>query len=183
MTARNHEILDQGSNPVLITDLVQIRRLGEKLRNENERFRKHLKTHSHTEKRLRRIAEDIQDQTDCTTCANCCKVASTPLLDRDIEKLARFLRLTVAKFISQYVETDESGDRVLRRTAEGCVFLDGNMCTVYESRPSNCVDFPHVVRGEFKIVSRMWQLTDRACYCPIVFNSLEAFKDETGFRR
>jgi hypothetical protein len=29
----------------------------------------------------------------------------------------------------------------------------------------------------------MWQFIDRACYCPIVYNSLEAFKQETGFRR
>jgi len=29
----------------------------------------------------------------------------------------------------------------------------------------------------------MWQFIDRACYCPIVYNGLEAFKEETGFRR
>jgi hypothetical protein len=29
----------------------------------------------------------------------------------------------------------------------------------------------------------MWQFVDRACYCPIVYHSLEAFKQELGFRR
>jgi hypothetical protein len=29
----------------------------------------------------------------------------------------------------------------------------------------------------------MWQFVDRACYCPIVYNSLEAFKKELGFTR
>jgi hypothetical protein len=29
----------------------------------------------------------------------------------------------------------------------------------------------------------MWSMIDRACYCPIVYNSLEAFKVETRFRR
>jgi len=28
----------------------------------------------------------------------------------------------------------------------------------------------------------MWQMPDRATYCPIVYNSLEAFKEEVGFR-
>jgi hypothetical protein len=28
----------------------------------------------------------------------------------------------------------------------------------------------------------MWQFVDRACYCPIVYNSLEAFKEEMGYR-
>jgi Fe-S-cluster containining protein len=73
------------------------------------------------------------------------------------------------------VESEEEG-RVLRRTAEkGCVFLDGNACTVYDARPDTCIRFPHVVRGAGSIASRMWQFVDRATYCPIVYNSLEAF--------
>ncbi len=166
----------------MITDLIQIRRLGEKMRDENSRFRKHLKTHGYVERRLRHMAEDIEHQIDCTTCANCCRVATTPLQDRDIEKLAKFFRLSVSKFNAQYVETDNEGDRILKRTPQGCVFLSGNECTVYEARPSNCVDFPHVIRGEGRIVTRMWEFVDRACYCPIVFNTLEAFKEETQFR-
>ena len=33
----------------MLTDLVQIRLQGEKKRPENERFRRHLKSHSHSE--------------------------------------------------------------------------------------------------------------------------------------
>ena len=91
------------------------------------------------------------------------------------------IALPLAKFKAQYVEQGEDGEPVLRRTPEGCVFLSGNECTIYDSRPSNCVDFPHVVRGEGRIVTRMWEFIDRACYCPIVFNALDAFKAETGF--
>jgi hypothetical protein len=29
----------------------------------------------------------------------------------------------------------------------------------------------------------MWQFIDRACYCPIVFNSLEAFKGYLKYGR
>jgi hypothetical protein len=29
----------------------------------------------------------------------------------------------------------------------------------------------------------MWQFIDRACYCPIVYNSLEAFKVELAFKK
>jgi hypothetical protein len=29
----------------------------------------------------------------------------------------------------------------------------------------------------------MWEFTDRACYCPIVYNSLEAFKKALNFTR
>jgi len=168
----------------LITDLVQIERLGEKGRAENERFRKHLKTHDYNERRLRRTAEAIEEQIDCTQCANCCRVASIELNDRDVERLTAFLKIKRSAFLEQYtVENTEDGTTDLRRTESGCVFLSGNDCLVYEARPDGCRYFPHLVRGQGPISTRMWQFIDRACYCPIVYNALEAFKEETHFRR
>lgn len=167
----------------MITDLVQIRMLGEKKRPENERFRRYMKTRDYSDRILRRVAEGIEGQIDCTQCANCCRVATATVNERDIERLARHLHVPPARFVADYtVESEEEG-RVLRRSDEsGCVFLDGNTCTVYEARPDSCQKFPHVVRGAGSIASRMWQFIDRACYCPIVYNSLEAFKQELRFR-
>jgi Fe-S-cluster containining protein len=168
----------------MITDLVQIRTLGEKKRGENERFRRHLKTHDHSDRILRRISEGIEEQIDCTVCANCCRVATVKLAERDIERRAHYFRIPVPEFVAAYtVESEEEG-RILRRSGEtGCVFLDGTACTVYDDRPDTCRRFPHLVRGNGSIASRMWQFIDRACYCPIVYNALEAFKVETRFRR
>jgi len=168
----------------MITDLVQIRLLGEKKRPENERFRRHMKTHDHSDRILRRIGEGIEEQIDCTVCANCCRVATAKVSERDVERLARYFRISPAKFIAEYTMQSEDEGTILRRSEEaGCVFLDGTACTVYDARPETCQRFPHVVRGNGSIASRMWQFIDRACYCPIVYNSLEAFKVETGFRR
>jgi Fe-S-cluster containining protein len=168
----------------MITDLVQIRLLGEKKRGENERFRRHLKSHDHSDRILRRIAEGIEEQIDCTLCANCCRVATVKLSERDVERLARYLRIRPPEFVSQYTSESEEEGVILRRTGEtGCVFLEGTSCTVYDARPDTCERFPHLVRGAGSIASRMWQFIDRACYCPIVYNALEAFKVETGFRR
>jgi Fe-S-cluster containining protein len=168
----------------MIDDLLQIRILGEKKRPENERLRRHLKVRDHSERRLRRIAEEIEEQIDCTVCANCCRVATVRVSERDIERLAKHLRITRARFLAEYtVESDDEG-RILRRTdADGCVFLEGTACAVYDARPETCSRFPHLVRGNGSIASRMWQFIDRAGYCPIVYNALEAFKEETGFRR
>ncbi len=169
----------------MITDLVQIRLLGEKKRDENLRFRRYMKSRDHSDRILRRIAEGIQDQIDCTQCANCCRVATADLAQRDIERLARYLRISAEQFITEYtVVSEEDNKRILKRTEEaGCVFLDGNSCTVYDARPETCQRFPHLVRGSGSIASRMWQFVDRATYCPIVYNSMEAFKTELKFRR
>lgn len=168
----------------MLTDLVQIRRLGDKARPENERFRKHLKSHNFADRKLRRLAEEVEEQIDCLQCANCCRVATAKIIERDVEKLAKFLRITPAKFKSEYTVEDPDEGRILKRTeGAGCVFLSGNECLVYEARPASCIDFPHTVRGAGSIETRMWQFIDRATYCPIVYNTLEAWKGEVGFTR
>jgi Fe-S-cluster containining protein len=168
----------------MLTDLVQIRMLGEKKRDENERFRRHMKSRDHSDRILRRIAEGIEEQIDCTECANCCRVATAVVTERDVDKLARALHMKPAKFLADYTDESPEEGRILKRSKEsGCIFLSGNACTVYEARPDSCQKFPHVVRGAGSIASRMWQFVDRACYCPIVYNSLEAFKKELKFTK
>ncbi len=167
----------------MVTDLVQIRRAGEKQRDENQRFRAWLKRHNFVERRFKAIAQEVEDSVDCTACANCCRVATTQITDRDAERLSRHLGLKVSDFLRDYtVESLEEG-RILNRNENGCVFLEGNLCSVYEARPHTCELFPHLVKGNGSLLSRMWHMPDRAVYCPIVFNTLEQFKRESGFKK
>ena len=92
----------------VITDLIQIRTLGEKQRGENERFRRHLKSRDHSDRILRKLAEQVEDAIDCTQCANCCRVATVKLSERDIERLSSSMRLKRAEFLKHY--TTESPD-------------------------------------------------------------------------
>jgi hypothetical protein len=165
----------------MLTDLVQIRRLGQQKRDENSRFRAYLRNHRHSDRRLRRFGEDIEAQIDCTTCANCCRVSEVEITDRDIDKLAKFLGMTREEFIRDSTQQADSGELILKRTEAGCVFLKDNLCTVYEARPQNCANFPHLVRGAGSIASRMWRLVERAEYCPIVYNWMEKVKEDIGY--
>jgi Fe-S-cluster containining protein len=168
----------------VITDLVQIKLLGEKKREENLRFRKHMKSRDHSDRILRRIAQGVEDQIDCLQCANCCRVATAKVNERDVERLSKYLRIKPARFLADFtVKSEEEGVILKRDPKTGCIFLNGNECTVYEARPESCQKFPHVVRGNGSIASRMWEFVDRACYCPIVYNSLEAFKEELKFQK
>ena len=172
----------------MITDLVQIRRLGEKKRAENLRFRKYLKSHAFVERQFRKAAEQVQDQIDCRQCGECCRVTDVQLAERDVEKLAHFLGISGKAFLEKYTALDEDGALILRRTppAEGspggCVFLQGNDCMVYEARPGNCERFPHLLRGSASLEAKMWDFVDRATYCPIVYNWMEQVKGLTKFR-
>src|SRR6185503_16688809 len=106
----------------MLTDLIQIRMLGEKKRHENERFRRHMKSRDHSDRILRRIAEEIEGQIDCTVCANCCKVASVQLSERDVERLAKNVGTTRARFLADYTMQSETEGLILKRSkAAGCV--------------------------------------------------------------
>ena len=177
--------LDPESWREMLTDLVQIRMLGDKKRDENFRFRRFMKSHYHSDRILRRIAEGIQEQIDCTQCANCCKSSTTHVTERDLDRLARHLRISPEQVRATYTQPDEEeGGHNLKFTqGAGCVFLEGNLCSVYDARPDICQRYPHLVRGNGSIASRMWSFVDRASICPIVYNSLEAFKEELRFRR
>ena len=173
---------------------MQIRRLGEKNREENQKFRKWIKSHKFVERQFRHAAEEVHEAIDCRKCAECCRVTEVQITERDAEKLARFLGLSGKEFVERHTAVDADGAPILKRnkaakatpttaaTPEGCEFLVGNECSVYEARPANCERFPHILRGAGSLESRMWDLVDRATYCPIVYNWMEAAKGLTKFK-
>jgi uncharacterized protein len=167
----------------MLTELVQIRRLGESKREENVRLRLHLKRRTFQERRLKRMAQDIEEQIDCTACANCCRLATVTITGRDAQKLAKRLGVGLDRFWAEYAQADAEEGSILKRNEGGCIFLEGNLCSVYDARPHTCTTFPHLTHGAGSLLSRLWKMPDRACYCPIVYNTLEAWKTEVGFRR
>jgi len=167
----------------LVTDLVQIKRLGEQKLDENKKLRQHMSRHNYVERKLKIIAQDVEAQIDCLECANCCRTATARLVDRDIEKVAKAAGMKVDRFLRDCTEMTADEGRILKRTEAGCVFLNGNECLVYEGRPASCQDFPHLVRGPGSLMHRMWVMPERATYCPITYNVLEAWKDELDFQR
>jgi hypothetical protein len=71
--------------------------------------------------------------------------------------------------------------RIIRNSAKGCIFLDGNLCTIYDARPKTCRDFPHVALEDHSLGSGVSSFARWAAICPIIFNALESYKHLTGF--
>lgn len=113
------------------------------------------------------------DKIDCLQCANCCKTTSPIFYDRDIDRLAKHLKIKPSTFVAQYLHLDEVGDYVLNTTP--CPFLDyENYCMVYESRPTACREYPHTNRKRFyQILDLSLKNTE---ICPAVANVFEELR-------
>ena len=62
---------------------------------------KRLDTHFHA------LHEEAFDHIDCLTCANCCKTTSPRIHPKDVDRLARFLRMRPSDLIDTYMEASE----------------------------------------------------------------------------
>ncbi|MGQ1785972.1 YkgJ family cysteine cluster protein [Saccharicrinis sp. GN24d3] len=112
---------------------------------------------------------------DCLGCANCCKSISPIIIDRDIDRIARHLKMKRPDLIDQYFEIDEDQDYVFKETP--CPFLmPDNYCMIYEVRPRACREYPHTDRKRFY---QILNLTFRNSFvCPAVYEVLETLKKE-----
>jgi hypothetical protein len=166
----------------VVTDLVQIRQLAAAKQAENIEFRRYLNAHHPAHDALRHVAEHVAEQIDCRTCANCCRETTVEVGADDIETIARFLDAPPEQVEQLYTSTDPvDGARILKQTADGCIFLAGNLCSIYAARPRPCREFPYLLATATSLGSRTPSIFGRACLCPIVYNSLEEFKKLTGF--
>jgi Fe-S-cluster containining protein len=166
----------------VVTDLVQIRRLAAAKEGENIEFRRYLSAHHPAHDALHHVAERVAEQIDCTGCANCCRDTTVEVSDEDIETIARLLDAPPEQVKQVYTAADPAGGgRILKQTADGCVFLAGNLCSIYAARPRACREFPYLLATTTSLGSRVPSIFGRACLCPIVYNSLEELKKLTGF--
>jgi hypothetical protein len=118
---------------------------------------------------------EVFKEIDCLKCANCCSTTSPIFYQRDIERLAKHLKLKPGKFIEQYLHIDEDNDYVLNQTP--CPFLmPDNYCMVYDARPTACREYPHTNR---KRIKQIFSLTlKNSEICPAVSLIFEKITNE-----
>jgi uncharacterized protein len=167
----------------VVTDLAEVFRLGTAKAEENLAFRRFLCAHHYADSPFQMLASQVQRQVDCTACANCCRHSVVSVSRREIENIARHLGTTPEAVSHFYTVSDPEApaSRTLVNSREGCVFLDGNLCTIYEARPKDCRNFPPVAVGTHSLGGRASSLARWAALCPIIYNALESYKHLTGY--
>lgn len=153
----------------------KLKQLTDKNRRETVAFIKKLKKKK--PKNLDDVVHSLHHEAfgsfSCLDCANCCKTIGPRLTDKDIDRLARHLKMKPSAFLEQYVKTDEDGDFVFND--HPCPFLlPDNYCLVYENRPKACREYPHTDRKRFV---QILNLSYKNCEtCPVVFDIFEELR-------
>ena len=142
---------------------------------ENNKFFKRLKKVKPKllDKIIHPIHQEVFACTDCLECANCCTTTGPLFTDKDISRIAKYLRIKPSQFVDRYLKIDEVNDYVLQSIP--CAFLgEDNYCSIYEVRPKACREFPHTDRiKQFQLL----QLTKKNLdVCPAVFEIVERIK-------
>lgn len=146
-------------------------------RNKNRKLLQKIKKKKGKE--LDQLFNDAHDKAfsciDCLQCANCCKTTGPLFIDKDIDRIAKHLRLKPQQFIQQYLKMDDEGDYVLQNVP--CTFLGAdNMCSIYDVRPKACADYPHTDRNkQHQILNLNLKNTE---VCPAVYEVFEDIKSK-----
>ncbi len=164
----------------IITDREIIKDNAEIKEEENGNFRIFLKGMDSDEldKIVHPIAENITNQIDCTTCAACCKSLMINVTEEETILVAEHLKVSENLFKEKYVEKSSEGEMIIN--AIPCHFLEDTKCGIYENRFSDCREFPHLHKNNFN--RRLFSTIMNYEICPIIYNTIEALKIETGFK-
>ena len=158
--------------------IAELRNRALDVKSENKSFFAKIrkKKPKNLDKVVHQLHEEVFQEIDCLECANCCKSISPTLYDKDVDKLAKHLKLKPSQFVEEYLFVDEEGDYVFKETP--CPFLlPDNYCMVYESRPKACREYPHTDRKRFhQILNLTLKNTE---VCPAVFDVVEKLKEKS----
>lgn len=156
-------------------DLDKHKMKAEKQANENKAFldKLHRKPPKDLDTQTQQLHEEAFERIDCLQCANCCKSISPIVIDRDVDRMAKALRMKPSELIDKYLHLDSDGDYVFRQTP--CPFLmPDNYCQIYEVRPRACREYPHTDRRRFHQITK---LTYKNTFvCPAAFDVVENLK-------
>ncbi len=124
---------------------------------------------------IHQLHKEISDEIDCLECGNCCRSLGPMVSEKDIDGLSKNLRVKPSDFIDKFLRKDEDNDFVFREMP--CPFLGSdNYCSVYESRPTACREYPHTDRNKFY---QIYSLTIKNAHtCPIAFRVLDRLMEE-----
>jgi hypothetical protein len=113
---------------------------------------------------VHRLDKEISPKIDCTECGNCCRNLRPVATEEAMSPFVKPENMEKYKYVKGFE----------------CKNLDCNMCTIYETRPEECRQYPYLHRDKF--VTRTSELIQNYEVCPIIYNVFEQLKTELDWK-
>lgn len=156
---------------------INLRSFSQKVRFYKKRFKKYLaKIEKKAPKNLDIISDEINTEVwkeiDCLSCGNCCKKMTPTFTSKDIKRISSHFEMSIKEFKEKWLQYDKKAGDWMNYTTP-CQFLDlsSNICSIYEARPSDCSEFPHL--NKKKMVNYIHVHQQNIEYCPATYKMVE----------
>ncbi|MFO7952699.1 MAG: YkgJ family cysteine cluster protein [Bacillota bacterium] len=152
----------------------KLKEASEKVEKDNMILRSFLKGRDEKEvdDLFNTLHKQLFEEIDCLQCMNCCKEMTIPLREKDITNISSKLGLSRKEFKAKYLEKAEEGFKTKEKP---CPFLEDYGCSIYESRPKDCREYPYTHKKEINF--RLLNLVISCDICPVVFEIFEKVKE------
>jgi Fe-S-cluster containining protein len=166
-------------NQFLELDLAIIAAAAEPAWADNWNFRSYLIQNVDSDsidKKVHAINQDISAKIDCTKCGQCCREIYPYMNKGDVERLAKGLCLTQSEILAQ---TKVEDDGCVSFNKRPCPMLEHNKCLVYNFRPDDCREYPHLHKPDF-LAGSIGTIENYGT-CPIVYNVYNQLKHSFNY--
>lgn len=128
------------------------------------------------QKMVMKANQEVWNEIDCLSCANCCKVMSPTYDEADIKRITTYLGMNADEFKKKWLYLDKRGKEWMN-ISRPCQFLDlaTNKCSIYEVRPKDCAQFPHTIRRP--ILDYFHIHKQNIEYCPATMAFIEKLQE------
>ena len=155
---------------------INLRSFKQKVRHNKKGMRRFLtrlekKAPRGIEQLTARLEQEVWQEVDCLSCANCCKTMTPTFTPRDIKRIAAHFNQTPDEFRKKWLYKERgTGDWMNKK--EPCQFLNlsDNKCSIYEIRPADCAGFPHLPK---KMKDYAHVHKQNVEYCPATYKIVE----------
>ena len=123
------------------------------------------------------LNEEVWQEVDCLSCANCCKTMTPTFTYKDIRRIAKHLDMRPKDFKERWLKYEKK-DKDWVNVKQPCQFLDltTNMCSIYEVRPDDCAKFPHLTKK--KMIDFIHVHQQNIAYCPATYKMVEKMMEK-----
>lgn len=117
------------------------------------------------------IYRDVSSKIDCTSCGNCCREIYPLMTPEDVQLMANGLQISEAGLLKK---TKPEDSKCVSFRELPCPMLKENKCTVYEYRPRDCREYPHLDKPDF--IGGSIGTIENYGTCPIIYNVYNRLK-------